>query len=299
MHEPLQFSSEIEPLVRFVEETPPADIVDAGVARLRQGTPAVDLLRAAALAVIRSTELPTGHHGGAVHPIAGLHGCLHTAGRLEGEMAYLPLVQHLAVCNHHIQSPQMGPYIMPKLSPRDGSLDRAFEVFKDLESSVVHLGGPGQATAMEEGRLEATVQAFRNSIEGRRPVAAEQCLLWLLENEPPGRRSGPPAALLHRPQPPGRPQLPLSRLVRHRTGGHRLGLGRGAAAPGGALSRPPAERHRRGDGGTTPRRSPRRWQTSTWQTAAWRKRPALRKRMRSRPSPRPWPKARAFSPTSR
>lgn len=187
MFEPLQFASDIESLVRFVEETPPRDIVRETAGRLQAGAAPVDLIRAAALAVVRSTELPANHHGGAVHPIAGLHGCLQTALRLQGEHAWLPVVQHVAVCNHHVHSPQMGPYIMPRLEPRDGSVDRSYEVFKDLESASVHMGiDYAESAPTHAERLQETVQTFIGSIEGRRPVAAEQCLLWLLEHQSPG-----------------------------------------------------------------------------------------------------------------
>ena len=187
MYEPLQFAPGVEALVRFVEETPPSDIVRETAERLQGGANPVDLIRAAALAVVRSTELPANHHGGAVHPIAGLHGCLQTALRHRGEAAWLPVVQHVAVCNHHVHSPQMGPYIMPKLEPRDGSVDRSYEVFKDLESASVHLGVDyAESASTHEEQLQETIGTLVSSIEGRRPVAAEQCLLWLLEHQSPG-----------------------------------------------------------------------------------------------------------------
>ena len=185
MYEPVQFQTEVEALVRFVEETPPDRIIQQTVSKLRAGLDPTTLLKASALAVVRSTELPAGHHGGAVHPISGLHGCLRTSQRLQGEAGYLPLIQHVAVCNHHIHSPHMGPYIMPRLQPRDGSVDAAYEVFHDIESSVVHLGELGTSKHDEE-QLSATVSAFQNNIASKRPVAAEQCLLWLLERQSPG-----------------------------------------------------------------------------------------------------------------
>ena len=191
MFEPLRFAPEIESQVRFVEETPPAAIIGETVRRLEDGAEPRGLLRAAALAVLRSTELPAGHHGGPVHPINGLHGCLATARRLSGASGYLPVVQHVALCNHHVRSPHMGPYIMPALEPRGGYLDRAFDVFHDLESSIVHMGGPDDDACAEERdemgdgpeQLLATRRAFVKAVEDRRPAAAEQCLLWLLERQ--------------------------------------------------------------------------------------------------------------------
>ena len=131
MYTPLQFSDEIEQQVRWVEDTDPGAIIEQTLNRLRDGLGARDVLRAAALALVRSTELPASHHGGAVHPINGLRGCFKTSERLSGELSYLPLIQHVALCNHHIHSPHMGPYIMPELEPMDGSIDAAYETFHD------------------------------------------------------------------------------------------------------------------------------------------------------------------------
>src|SRR6266446_1614464 len=60
----------IESLVHFVEETDPADMLSATVAKLQAGVSSRDLLAAAALAVTRSTDLPPGHHGGPMQPLA-------------------------------------------------------------------------------------------------------------------------------------------------------------------------------------------------------------------------------------
>ena len=73
MFKPIQFRPEVEQLVRFVEETDPALIVEETLTKLRNGTPADDLIRASALAVVRSTDLPPNHHGGPIHPISGVH----------------------------------------------------------------------------------------------------------------------------------------------------------------------------------------------------------------------------------
>lgn len=185
MFRPLEFDPDTEALVRFVEETPADRMVPDTLAKLRDGLPARDLARASVLAVARSTELPAGHHGGVVHPINGLKGCLGTAERLTGEIRFLPSIQHAALCNHHIQSPHMGPYIMPALEPRDGSIDTDYQVFRDSESSVVHMGRVDRSMP-DDGRLDATVTALLNNIENWRPVPAEQCLLWLLRNQSPG-----------------------------------------------------------------------------------------------------------------
>ena len=185
MYSPIRFPDEVETLVRFIEETDPDRIIGETVEKLRGGVSAREMLRAAALAVVRSTELPAVHHGGAVHPICGLHGCYGTSQRLPGEMAFLPVVQHVALCNHHIQSRHMGPYIMPALEPMDGSVDSPYEIYKDRESSIVHLGGKSDNGSNGDA-LEMTKTAFLNNINSHRPVAAEQLYLWLAERQSPG-----------------------------------------------------------------------------------------------------------------
>ena len=79
MFRAIEFSPEVEALVRFVEETPPSEIVEQTLSKLRGRVTSKNLITASALAVVRSTELPASHHGGPVHPIAGLRGCYHTA----------------------------------------------------------------------------------------------------------------------------------------------------------------------------------------------------------------------------
>src|SRR5438045_1437490 len=67
----------IESLVHFVEETDPADMLSATIAKLQAGVSSRALLAGAALAVTRSTDLPPGHHGGPVHPLSRIpHGDL-------------------------------------------------------------------------------------------------------------------------------------------------------------------------------------------------------------------------------
>ena len=185
MFKAIEFPDEVERLVRFVEETEPSAMIEATLAKLRQGITAKEMLRASALAVNRSTELPASHHGGSVHPISGLHGCFHTAKRLSGELSFLPIVQHAALCNHHVHSPHMGPYIMPELSPIDGTIELAYGRYQDQESSIVHMG-TSAPSELPEDPLGLTIEAFLHNVEKQRPVAAEQCYLWLLQNQSPG-----------------------------------------------------------------------------------------------------------------
>ena len=54
----VQFADEIEPLVQFIEDTDPSEIVPGTLARLRAGVPPQTMLTASALAVTRSSDLP-------------------------------------------------------------------------------------------------------------------------------------------------------------------------------------------------------------------------------------------------
>ena len=79
----VQFADHIEPLVQFIEETPPSEIVDRTLEKLRAGVPIKTMMTASALAVTRSADLPPGHHGGPLHP-AGRHVRDPEAGRPPG-----------------------------------------------------------------------------------------------------------------------------------------------------------------------------------------------------------------------
>jgi hypothetical protein len=117
MARPVTYPAHIEPLVQFVEETSPEHIIAETHAKLQAGTPVKDMLLASALAVVRSSDLPPGHHGGPLHPLAGLHAVYHMAARLPGDYAMLPVIQNVALSNKHIHSPSMGPYILPEAAP--------------------------------------------------------------------------------------------------------------------------------------------------------------------------------------
>ena len=146
----------VESEVRFVEDTAPADIVGATVARLRDGAAAHDLVRAAVLAVSRSTELPSDHHGGPVHPVSGAFSVLDAVTRLEGDWALMPAVHSVALANKHIHSPSMGPYIMPELEP-----------------------------AQANGGEEALVREFAAALCELKPSLAERLFLRLLQTRTP------------------------------------------------------------------------------------------------------------------
>src|SRR5262249_41664174 len=117
MHRPVRFSDDIEPLVQFIEETDGSRILDGTLRKLREGVTVREILTASALAVTRSSALPPGHHGGPLHPLVGLHALHNTVDRVGGEQRYLPILQHVALSNKHINHPNMGPYILSDAEP--------------------------------------------------------------------------------------------------------------------------------------------------------------------------------------
>jgi hypothetical protein len=156
MARPVVYPESIEPLVRFVEDTAPERIVARAHDRLAAGTPVKDMLLASALAVVRSSDLPPGHHGGPLHPLSGLHAVRHIAARLPGEYARLPVIQNVAVANKHIHSPAMGPFILPDAEP-----------------------------VSEQDRVEPTVEAFRAAAARGVYHACDHYYLYLLERLSP------------------------------------------------------------------------------------------------------------------
>jgi hypothetical protein len=150
----IQYSDTIEPLVQFIEDTPPEEIVDRTLDKLRAGVPTETMLTASALAVTRSTEMPPGHHGGPLHPLAGLYALSKTVERLEGEQRFLPVLQHVALTNKHIHHPAMGPYALLEFAPEDA------------------------------GGVEATKAAFLNAVGRGEWNKADHLYLWLWDHAP-------------------------------------------------------------------------------------------------------------------
>jgi hypothetical protein len=119
MPQRVQYPDAIEPLVQFIEDTPPAEILDRTLDKLRAGVSPQTMLTASALAVTRSTEMPPGHHGGPLHPLAGLYAVSKLVERLEGEERFVPVLQHVALTNKHINHPAMGPYQLLEFAAED------------------------------------------------------------------------------------------------------------------------------------------------------------------------------------
>src|SRR5881628_2126719 len=156
MAQRVRYPDHIEPLVEFVEETSPERIVAATHDKLAAGTPVKEMLLASALAVVRSSDLPPGHHGGPLHPLCGLHAVRHISGRLSGEYALLPVIQNVTVANKHIHSPAMGPYVLADAKP-----------------------------VSEKDDVDATVAAFRTAVSRGVYNACDHYYLYLLERLSP------------------------------------------------------------------------------------------------------------------
>lgn len=183
MFKPVQFRPDVERRVRWVEETDPGDIVEATTQELRRGTPPIDLLTASTLAVVRSTELPPQHHGGPLHPVCGVHAVHNVAKRLPGETAFLPIIQHTALCNNHVHSPQMGPYLMPAIEPMQGSPGEIGSFHITDEELTEGLSASAHSAS---DNIAATKGAFHMSLRALAAPAAEHYFLWLLERLSPG-----------------------------------------------------------------------------------------------------------------
>ena len=138
----VQYSDDVEPLVQFIEDTPPAEIVDRTLEKLRAGVPIGEMLQASALAVTRSTEMPPGHHGGPLHPLAGLYALNKLVERLDGEDRFIPVVQHVTLSNKHINHPAMSPYQLLEFEPHDNG---GFEANKTAWLMAVQRGEWNQA----------------------------------------------------------------------------------------------------------------------------------------------------------
>src|SRR5712692_10035580 len=138
----VQFSEDIEPLAQFIEDTPPEEILDRTLEKLRTGLPIGTMLTASALAVTRSTEMPPGHHGGPLHPLAGLYAVSKLIERLDGEERFVPVLQHVALSNKHIHHPAMGPYQLLEFAPLDTG---GFEATKSAFLMAVTRGESNRA----------------------------------------------------------------------------------------------------------------------------------------------------------
>ncbi|MEH2465423.1 hypothetical protein [Nostoc sp.] len=87
--------------------------------------------------------------------MAGLHATRHLVDRLFGELRFVPVLQHVALSNKHIHSPNMGPYALLEFEPKN------------------------------EGDVEATKAAFLKSLDRGVYNLADHYFLWFWQNLPP------------------------------------------------------------------------------------------------------------------
>ena len=154
MPQRVRYSDAIEPLVQFIEDTPPSEILDRTLEKLRAGVTTQTMLTASALAVTRSTDMPAGHHGGPLHPLAGLYAISKTVERLEGEQRFVPVLQHVALTNKHVHHPAMGPFALLEFAPEDA------------------------------GGVEGTKAAFLAAVGRGEYHKADHLFLWLWDHAP-------------------------------------------------------------------------------------------------------------------
>lgn len=176
MPERVRYDDAIEPLVQFIEETPRSEILDRTLEKLRAGVPIKTMLTASVLAVVRSSDLPPGHHGGPLHPMAGLYAVAKLSERLEGEDRFLPVLQHVALSNKHIHDPVTSPYSLLEFAP----LDAAGGAVTQAE----YLAGDGTGKASVAHGAEATKAAFLVACNRGESNKADHLFQWLWNNVP-------------------------------------------------------------------------------------------------------------------
>jgi hypothetical protein len=175
-HQRVQFADTIEPLVQFIEETPRDEIIDRTLAKLRAGVSTETMLMASALAVVRSSDLPPGHHGGPLHPLAGLYAISKLVGRLEGEDRFLPVLQHVALSNKHVHDPVTSPFSLLDFDPMDAGGVRV--------SRTADLAADGGGDVADAEGVAATKEAFLKAVSRGESNKADHLFLWLWDNVP-------------------------------------------------------------------------------------------------------------------
>ncbi len=176
MPQRIRYDDAIEPLVQFIEETPRDKIIEGTLEKLRAGTPSAELLKAAALAVTRSSDLPPGHHGGPLHPMAGIYAVLKLSERLEGEDRFLPIVQNVALANKHIHDPVTSPFSLLEFAAMDAK--------GGAVTQAEYLAGDGTGRASLATGIEATKAAFLVACNRGESNKADHLFQWLWQNVP-------------------------------------------------------------------------------------------------------------------
>jgi hypothetical protein len=164
MFAPVTYPERLEPLVQTIEDSRAGDIVETVLGELRRGRSPGELMLAAALAAARSTDVPAVHHGGVLHPIAGLHAVRHMAARLEGRWGLLPVIQHVALTNRHVHFTSSGPFILPAAEP--------LGVGDSLEETLAALAG-----YVRNGEYHGSDRCFLHLLQALPPMQVLEHLL--------------------------------------------------------------------------------------------------------------------------
>jgi hypothetical protein len=172
----VQYPEAIEPLVQFIEETPRAEIVDRTLEKLRAGVPIQTMMTASALAVVRSSDLPPGHHGGPLHPLAGIYAVTKLSERLNGEDRFLPIMQHVALSNKHIHDPVTSPFSLLEF--------KALDADGAIVSRTEDLASDGSGDVSDATGVEATKAAFLKACSRGESNKADHLFLWLWDHVP-------------------------------------------------------------------------------------------------------------------
>src|SRR5258708_5779441 len=172
----VQYPEHIEPLVQFIEETPRSEILDRTLEKLRAGTSIETLLTASALAVTRSSDLPPGHHGGPLHPVAGLYPIWKLVSRPEGDDKFLPVLQHVALANKHVHDPVTGPFSLLDFDAMDAE--------GGMQSKAEYLAGDGQGEMATGEGIEGAKEAFLKAVSRGETNKADHLFLWMWDHMP-------------------------------------------------------------------------------------------------------------------
>jgi hypothetical protein len=176
MAQRVQYPDSIEPLVQFIEDTPRDQILDRTLEKLRDGVPIKTMLTASALAVTRSADLPPGHHGGPLHPLAGLYAIWKLVDRLDGEDKFLPVLQHVALSNKHVHDPVTSPFQLLEFAPLDATSGAG---------QMADLAADGSGEVATTSGIQAAKDAFLKACDRGESNKADHLFQWLWQHVPP------------------------------------------------------------------------------------------------------------------
>jgi hypothetical protein len=111
-----------------------------------------------------------------LHPLAGLHAISKLVERLEGEDRFLPILQHVALSNKHINDPVTAPFSLLEFAPLD--------VSGTEESRAADLAADGAGEVSVGRGVEANKAAFLKACSRGESNKADHLFLWLWDHVP-------------------------------------------------------------------------------------------------------------------